>query len=74
MKRGCEAVLADLGEFEGKPLARSLRAAGMKLVMKVGGASGPLYGTLLMELGKRLPPISLARRTRRCFRGGDRGA
>jgi dihydroxyacetone kinase-like protein len=23
--------------------------------MKVGGASGPLYGTLAMELGKRLP-------------------
>ncbi len=56
MKRGCEAVLADLGEFEGKPLGEVARAAGMKLVMKVGGASGPLYGTLLMELGKRLPP------------------
>ena len=27
----------------------------MKLVMKVGGASGPLYGTLVMELGKQLP-------------------
>lgn len=28
----------------------------MALVMKVGGASGPLYGTLFMELGKALPP------------------
>jgi dihydroxyacetone kinase-like protein len=27
----------------------------MQLVMKVGGASGPLYGTLLMALGKSLP-------------------
>ncbi|MBL8905458.1 MAG: dihydroxyacetone kinase subunit L, partial [Rhizobiales bacterium] len=25
------------------------------LVMKVGGASGPLYGTLFMTLGKELP-------------------
>jgi len=28
---------------------------GMALVMKVGGASGPLYGTLFMTLGKELP-------------------
>ena len=27
----------------------------MQLVMKVGGASGPLYGTLFMTLGKSLP-------------------
>jgi phosphoenolpyruvate---glycerone phosphotransferase subunit DhaL len=27
----------------------------MTLVMKVGGASGPLYGTLFMTLGKELP-------------------
>ena len=27
----------------------------MTLVMKVGGASGPLYGTLFMALGKTLP-------------------
>jgi phosphoenolpyruvate---glycerone phosphotransferase subunit DhaL len=27
----------------------------MKLVMTVGGASGPLYGTLFMALGKELP-------------------
>jgi dihydroxyacetone kinase-like protein len=55
MRRGCEAVLADLPQLEGKPLGEVLKAAGMKLVMKVGGASGPLYGTLAMELGKHLP-------------------
>ena len=27
----------------------------MALVMKVGGASGPLYGTLFMSFGKALP-------------------
>jgi dihydroxyacetone kinase-like protein len=39
-----------------KPLPDALRAIGMLLVMKVGGASGPLYGTLLMTLGKEIAP------------------
>ena len=38
-----------------KPLPEALKAIGMTLVMKVGGASGPLYGTLFMTLGKELP-------------------
>ncbi len=54
MKRGFEAVLADLDALSGKPLPDALKAAGMQLVMKVGGASGPLYGTLFMTLGKSL--------------------
>ena len=33
----------------------ALKAIGTTLVMKVGGASGPLYGTLFMALGKALP-------------------
>jgi len=55
MKRGFEAVLGDLDALAGKPFPEALRAAGMQLVMKVGGASGPLYGTLFMTLGKTLP-------------------
>jgi phosphoenolpyruvate---glycerone phosphotransferase subunit DhaL len=55
MKRGFEAVLADLDALAGKPLPEALKTAGMQLVMKVGGASGPLYGTLFMTLGKSLP-------------------
>lgn len=55
MKRGFEAVLADLPTVVDKPLPEMLRAIGMALVMKVGGASGPLYGTLFMDLGKALP-------------------
>jgi dihydroxyacetone kinase-like protein len=55
MKRGFEAVLADLDALAGKPLPDALKAAGTTLVMKVGGASGPLYGTLFMGLGKSLP-------------------
>jgi dihydroxyacetone kinase-like protein len=54
MKRGMEAVLADLPKLAGQTPAEALKAAGMVLVMKVGGASGPLYGTLIMGLGKEL--------------------
>jgi phosphoenolpyruvate---glycerone phosphotransferase subunit DhaL len=55
MKRGFEAVLADIDQLAGRPLPEALKAAGVQLVMKVGGASGPLYGTLFMTLGKTLP-------------------
>jgi dihydroxyacetone kinase-like protein len=56
MKRGFEAVMADLDQLAAKPLPELLKGLGMHLVMKVGGASGPLYGTLFMTLGKELPP------------------
>ncbi len=54
MKRGFEAMLADLDRIAAQPLPQALHAVGMTLVMKVGGASGPLYGTLFMQLGKSL--------------------
>lgn len=56
MKRGFEAVLADVDGLAAKPLPDALKAIGTQLVMKVGGASGPLYGTFLLTLGKTLPP------------------
>lgn len=55
MKRGMEAVLAELPALAGKSPAEILRAVGMQLVMKVGGASGPLYGTFALDFGKGLP-------------------
>ena len=55
MKRGFEAILADLDNTAALPTGDALKAVGMALVMKVGGASGPLYGTLFMSLGKALP-------------------
>jgi dihydroxyacetone kinase-like protein len=55
MKRGFAAVLADLDTIAAQPLPKALHALGMTLVMKVGGASGPLFGTLFMQLGKSLP-------------------
>ena len=55
MKRGFEAVLATLPALADKSMPEMLKAIGMTLVMKVGGASGPLVGTFFMELGRALP-------------------
>ncbi|MGH6894119.1 MAG: dihydroxyacetone kinase subunit DhaL [Dongiaceae bacterium] len=55
MKRGFDAVLADVGNLSAKPWPDFLKGVGTMLVMKVGGASGPLYGTLFMALGKDFP-------------------
>jgi dihydroxyacetone kinase-like protein len=55
MKRGFEAVRADADAFAAKPIPDALKAIGTKLVMTVGGASGPLYGTLFLTLGKEWP-------------------
>jgi dihydroxyacetone kinase-like protein len=64
MKRGFEAVTADLDSIAAKPTPEALKAVGTTLVMKVGGASGPLYGTLFMGLAKAWPaeltPASMA--------------
>src|ERR1700716_4561163 len=54
MRRGFEAVLATVDELSARNLGESLKGVGTTLVMKVGGASGPLYGTLFMSLGKSL--------------------
>ena len=50
MKRGFESLLADADALAARPLPDMLKAIGTQLVMKVGGASGPLYGTLFLSL------------------------
>lgn len=55
MKRGFEAIAAQADELSALPIGQALQKAGMTLVMKVGGASGPLYGSLLMAMGKSMP-------------------
>jgi phosphoenolpyruvate---glycerone phosphotransferase subunit DhaL len=54
MRRGFEAVLAAADELAEKSFGESLKGVGTTLVMKVGGASGPLYGTLFLSLSKSL--------------------
>jgi len=58
MARGFGAIDEIKDEICGLEFGEALKKAGMTLVMKVGGASGPLYGSLLMSMGKaqaRLP-------------------
>jgi phosphoenolpyruvate---glycerone phosphotransferase subunit DhaL len=54
MRRGFAAVLAAADELSAKSFGESVKGVGTTLVMKVGGASGPLYGTLFLSLGKAL--------------------
>jgi phosphoenolpyruvate---glycerone phosphotransferase subunit DhaL len=54
MKRGFDALAAAKTEILAMPLGSALQKMGMILVMTVGGASGPLYGSLLMAF-KGLP-------------------
>jgi phosphoenolpyruvate---glycerone phosphotransferase subunit DhaL len=61
LKRGFEAVLASLPETRDKSWPDLLKAIGTTLVMKVGGASGPLFGTFFLELGKGLPDAPTGR-------------
>jgi len=55
MRRGASAVLDQLPDLAEKPLPEALKTVGMTLIMKGGGASGPLYGTFFMTLGNELP-------------------
>lgn len=49
MERGMTAVVDGLADSPDLP-GPLLKKAGMTLVSKVGGASGPLYGTLLLRM------------------------
>jgi dihydroxyacetone kinase-like protein len=52
MKRGFAAIRDATQELAALAPPEALLKAGLILVSKVGGASGPLYGSLLMAMGK----------------------
>ena len=54
MKRGFEAVLNKLDTISEQPLDEALKTIGKTLVMTVGGASGPLYGSFFLAAGEAL--------------------
>ena len=56
MKRGAQAIQAKLGELQMMSLNEALKTMGMTCLSTVGGSSGPVFGTLLVTLGKELPP------------------
>ncbi len=51
MDRGMQAVLGKLDAQPNGDVGALLKTVGMTLVSTVGGASGPLYGTLFLQLG-----------------------
>jgi dihydroxyacetone kinase-like protein len=51
MDRGMKAAVEKLEATEGDDIGALLKGVGMALVSKVGGAAGPLYGTLFLQLG-----------------------
>ena len=50
MDRGMQAALAKLEAVSGDDVGAALKVVGMALISKVGGAAGPLYGTLFLQL------------------------
>jgi dihydroxyacetone kinase-like protein len=54
MNRGFKAVLQRLDGLEAADLGSVFKAVGMALISKVGGASGPLYGSFYLAVGKGL--------------------
>ena len=55
MRRGALAIQARLAEFDDQSLNDTLKALGMTCMSTIGGSSGPVFGTLLVTLGKELP-------------------
>jgi len=51
MNRGMQAVVAMLPTVADKDIGSIFKSMGMKLVSTVGGASGPLYGTMFLQMG-----------------------
>lgn len=54
MDRGFKAVVAVLDETTFDSVDELMKKTGMTLVSKVGGASGPLYGTFFLRFGAAL--------------------
>jgi dihydroxyacetone kinase-like protein len=55
MRRGALAIQAKLPELAGLSLNEALRTMGMTCMSTIGGSSGPVFGTLMVTLGKELP-------------------
>ena len=51
MNRGMTAVVQKLDTLSDGDIAATLKTVGMTLVSTVGGAGGPLYGTLFLQFG-----------------------
>jgi phosphoenolpyruvate---glycerone phosphotransferase subunit DhaL len=54
MRRGALAIQAKFDELATLSLNDALKAMGMTCMSTIGGSSGPVFGTLLVTLGKEL--------------------
>ena len=70
MKRGFEAVLSKLDAIGSQPLAEAVKTIGKTLVMTVGGASGPLYGSFFLAAGEALSRKTLPQDLAEVFGSG----
>ncbi|GIE87553.1 dihydroxyacetone kinase subunit DhaL [Actinoplanes regularis] len=61
LNRGFTAVVAALEQAPPQTVSEVLVKAGVTLMSRVGGASGPLYGSALRAAGKALPPTAEVR-------------
>jgi dihydroxyacetone kinase-like protein len=59
MDRGFAAIVAVLDETTFGSVDELMKKAGMTLVSKVGGASGPLYGTFFLRFGAALAGVEI---------------
>lgn len=58
MARGFSAVVDELDAMDGNAPGLILKKVGLTLVSKVGGSSGPLYGTFFRKLGVGLKGLT----------------
>jgi dihydroxyacetone kinase-like protein len=50
MDRGMRAAVERVEAVDGDAISAALKGVGMALVSKVGGAAGPLYGTMFLQM------------------------
>ena len=50
MYRGMRAAVERVDALDGDDISAALKGVGMALVSKVGGAAGPLYGTMFLQM------------------------
>ncbi len=60
LNRAAQALIEASEELSALPVSLALERAGMLVVTSVGGASGPLYGSMLIALGRAWPALRSA--------------
>jgi len=57
VRRGCEAIVAMESELAPLTPAQAFQRIGMKLLSTIGGASGPLFGSFFIAMGRTLEGV-----------------